>query len=201
MKISSIKQQVKRKDRYAIYIDGKYSFSLGELELINSKLKLGQELTSAELKDLQGRAKLDKAYDRALNYIAIRPRSRWEISDYLKRKKHDNKDIDFILNKLSDSGYVNDESFAQAWVSNRRLLKPISRRKLIMELRQKRVDSSIIEKVLADDETTDISTLQQVVEKKRRRYPDDIKLMRYLASQGYNYQDIKYALKAYTSDD
>ena len=44
MKITAIKQQVKRQDRYSIYGDGKYLFSFSESELLNSGIKIGQEL-------------------------------------------------------------------------------------------------------------------------------------------------------------
>ncbi len=196
MNITSIKQQVKRRDRYAIHVDGKYSFSLGELELINSGLRVGQEITKVELGKLEYKAKLDKVYDRALNYIAIRQRSQWEIEDYLKRKKYDPEEIENILNKLSGLGYVDDMAFARAWVSNRRLLKPISKRRLTQELRQKRVSSDIIDQVLAEDDTIEAEVLGELIAKKRQqsKYKEDLKLMLYLARQGYNYGDIKEAL-------
>lgn len=196
MKITSIKQQVKRRDRYAIHVDGKYSFSLGELELINSGLRVGQEITKVELGKLENKAKLDKIYDRTLNYIAIRQRSQWEIEDYLKRKKYDPEEIENILNKLSGLGYVDDMAFARAWVSNRRLLKPISKRRLTQELRQKRVSSDIIDQVLSEDDTIEAEVLSELIAKKRQqsKYKEDLKLMQYLARQGYNYGDIKEAL-------
>lgn len=194
MKITDIKRQVKRQDRYSIFIDGKYTFSFGESELLTSGLQVGAELSPDEVKKLKGRAVVDKAFDATIRYVAVRPRSRWEIESYLKRKKVEEPVAVQILNKLSDLNYVNDESFAQSWVNNRRLLKPMSRRKLTLELRQKRVDSQIIDKILSEDEVSDSDTLQQLVAKKRSKYPDDLKLMQYLARQGYNYQDIKSAL-------
>lgn len=64
MKITSIKQQVKRADRYSIYVDDKYSFSLSEQELLSIKIKVGQEVTKLELKELLNKAEDDKAYMR-----------------------------------------------------------------------------------------------------------------------------------------
>ncbi len=197
MKITDIKLQQKRKDRYAIYVDGKYSFSLGEMELLNSGLKIGQELTKEELDTLKDTAQVDKLYDRVLNYLAIRARSEWEIREYLKRKKSPTPLIERILSKLSNAGLVNDEAFARAWVGNRRLLKPTSKRRLIQELRQKRLDGDIIDKVLAEDETDELEVLRELVAKKRQqsRYQDNLKLMQYLSRQGYSYTDIKEALQ------
>jgi regulatory protein len=195
VKITDIKQQVKRQDRFAIYIDGKYALSFGQAEIMKLGLHIGDEFTKAELADLKKRAGEDKALDNAYRYIALRPRSQWELETYLKRKGVDEVATRNILNKLSESGLVDDEAFARAWVNNRRLLKSVSQRRLIQELRAKRVDSAVIDKVLAEDEVSDLDSLKQLVAKKRDRYKDDQKFMQYLARQGYNYSDIKQALE------
>jgi hypothetical protein len=36
MKITKISQQVQRKDRYSVYVDEKYSFSLSDYQLITA---------------------------------------------------------------------------------------------------------------------------------------------------------------------
>ena len=196
MKITAIKQQVKRQDRYSIYVDEKYLFSFSENELINSGLKKGQELTEQELLGLKDQAVLDKAYDRSLNLISHRPRSEWELRDYLKRKDYDEDVIAQTLEKLHERGYVNDLDFAQRWVATRRLLKPTSKRRLSQELRQKRISDDVITQVLEADETDERDVLKELVEKKRRqtKYQDDLKLMQYLARQGFDYGQIKDAL-------
>ncbi len=191
MKITVIKKQVKRSDRYSIYIDNKYAFSLSELELINSGLRLNQELSQEELKNLTETAKLDKAYDRVLNYVALRVRSEWELRDYLNRKGYEKETIDQTLDRLSKAGFVNDLNFAKAWVDNRRLLKSVSKRRLTQELRQKRVSNDVIEQVLSEDEADERQVLRELVERKRARYPDKLKFMQYLSRQGFNYDDIK----------
>lgn len=195
MKITDIKQQQRRTDRYSIYIDGKYVFSLGELELLNSGLRIGKELSNEELSGLKDTAKLDKAYDRALNYIAIRRRSEWEVREYLKRKEYDPEITEEILNRLSLKNYIDDAAFARAWVENRRLLKAVSKRRLQQELRAKRVSDDIIQQVVQGDETDERQVLRELVERKRSRYPDKLKLMQYLARQGYGYDDIKSVLE------
>ena len=134
MKITKISQQVKRADRFSVYVDEKYSFSVGENELIKLGLHSGKEISEAELANYKGESDLGKWFDRTLNLLSFRLRSEWELRDYLKRKKADPEIIEQILNKLSINGYVNDEQFARRWVENRRLLKPTSRRKLVMEL-------------------------------------------------------------------
>ncbi|MEK9195879.1 MAG: RecX family transcriptional regulator [Patescibacteria group bacterium] len=152
MKITDIKAQVKRNDRYSIYGDGKYVFSLSENELLNSGIKINQEYDGEELEKLHLTVVLDKAYDRSLNMISRRPRSIWEMRQYLKQKDYDDNVIDEILNKLSNRKYLDDEKFAEAWVRDRRALKKTSKRRLQQELRAKRVSDTVIQKVLAEDE-------------------------------------------------
>ncbi len=196
MKITDIKQQVKRADRYSIYVDGKYAFPLGETELLNVGLRIGQEFTELGLDELKSKAVIDKGYDRALNLIMRRPRSEWELRDYLKRKEYSPEAADQILNMLSNRGYVDDEDFATRWVESRRLLKATSKRRLIQELHQKRVADEIIQSVLEADETDEQQVLRDLIERKRKqtKYKDDLKLMQYLVRQGYNYSDIKEVL-------
>ena len=166
MKITSIRQQEKRKDRYSIFVDDKYVFSLSESALLEKRLASGQEIDKAKLKEFKKLSADDKAYGNALRYVTIRQRSTWEMDSYLRRKKVDEPVAKEIINKLSGIGLLNDESFAAAWVENRRLLKPTSQRKLIQELKVKRVPEDIISKVLAADETDELDTLRDVVAKK-----------------------------------
>lgn len=219
MKITKIGRQVKRQSRYSVFVDDKYSFSLSETQLADSGLHIGQELSAEEVKGYKGESELGKLYERTLNWLAIRPRSEWEIDSYLDRilyKKSSSykiaKNLQFglsdpedddqpaelkteIVDKLKHLGLLDDLAFARSWVDSRRLLKPISRKKLWVELKTKRVPADIIEQVLAEDETDELEVLKSLIERKSRQsqYADRQKLLAYLARQGYRYDDIKRA--------
>lgn len=196
LKVTDIKQQVKRQDRYSIFIDGKYSFSLSENELMQSGIRLNKEYTSAELEQLKQTAVMDKAYMRSLDMLSRRARSEWELRDYLRRKDYEQKIIDQIILRLKKLQYIDDYNFAKSWVDNRRLLKATSKRKLSQELKQKRVEQTVIDKVLSEDETNEKSVIKDLVVKKRTqsRYQDDQKLIAYLLRQGFSYSDVKEAI-------
>jgi regulatory protein len=163
--------------------------------LIESKLASGQEIDKSELKKLKKTAGLDKAYGNALRYVAMRPRSEWELQDYFRRKGIDEDAATQIANRLRSAGLLDDGAFARAWVANRRLLKSTSKRRLKLELKQKRIAEDIIDTVLQEDETDDRQALRELIEKKRARYPDEQKLMQYLARQGFSFDDIKASLQ------
>jgi regulatory protein len=197
MKITAIKQQERLKGRYSIYVDEKYAFSLSADALLEERLVAGQELDEAQLKAYKKLSTDDKAYGLALAYVVRRVRSHWELEDYFRRKGYDEALAGQIMEKLERLGFVDDLKFAEAWVRNRRLLKPVSKRRLSQELRQKRVADDIIEQALAEDEADETEVLRELIDRKRRqtRYRDPQKLMRYLAGQGFSYSDIKDALQ------
>lgn len=200
MKITQIKQQVKRPDRYSIYVDGKFAFGLSEAGLLSNGLASGQEISEEQFSVLKSNAATDKAYGNALRYVVMRPRSVWEMQQYFMRKKVDEPVAKEIIDRLLAIDLLDDRKFAEAWVANRRLLKPTSRRKLQLELRQKHVAGSIIDAVLAQEaedasELPDRTALAEIIAKKQARYPDQTKFMQYLARQGFGYDDIKRALQ------
>lgn len=199
MKITSIKQQVKQAGRYSIYVEGKYAFSLSADALIDSKLTNGQELTEKEVREYKQQSNNNKLYNLTLRYIAIRPRSKWEVKTYLERKNASPTLLTEILNKLSKIDLINDQKFAQAYVNDRRLLRPTSRRKMILELRKKHIADEVINKVLVDEsgQSEDFTALKDIIDRKRTqtRYKDELKLMQYLSRQGFGYGDIKAALQ------
>lgn len=222
MKVTKIQQQVKRSDRYSVYVDDVYTFSLSDFQLVGSGIYVGKEFTELELSNFLQESSFGKAYERALNYVMIRPRSKREIKDYLVRtflypkpkiytdksgmkhlkKQKVEKDqvaamIDRVMTRLNEKGYINDEYFARAWIGSRMLTKKSSKRKLEQELRAKSVDSEIIATLLQNYEETEIDNLKELIIKKRKltKYQDDIVLTKYLLRQGFSYNIIKNELE------
>lgn len=196
MKITAIKLQVRRQGRYSIFVEGKYSFSLSDMGLLDAKLVVGQELSQDNIGELKQASVDDKLYNLTLGYLAIRPRSEWEITTYLNRKGASPTLLNAILSKLSNVDLINDRKFAEAFIRDRRLLRSSSRRKLVLELRKKRVADNIIQEVVGNEPADEQTALSDIIARKRKqtRYQDELKLMQYLARQGFNYGDIKDAL-------
>jgi len=207
MKITGVTTQQKDKNRVNVMVDGKYRFSLDIFQYADLGLRVGQDYTDEELTALETESQFGKAYARALEYCLMRPHSAREMRDYLYRKTQDTRtktgevkkgvsaDITTrVFDRLSEKGYVDDEKFTRYWVENRRLTKGVSRRKLTAELKSKGIDSVIIERFLSESVRSDEDELQKIIAKKRARYPDEQKLMQYLARLGFGYDDIKRAL-------
>jgi len=196
--ITNLKQQVKNKDRVSVFVDRKYSFSLSSWQWAGAGIKVGDEVTEKQVEELKDSSEFGKLHDKALMWLMLRPRSAWELEDYLRRKSENEALRTAVANRLKEKKYIDDQDFAQRWVENRRLLKSVSKLKLKQELIKKRVPKEIIEDTLAADETDELEVLKVLVEKKRKisRYQDDQKLMAYLARQGFRYGAIKEAIEA-----
>ncbi len=196
--ITRITQQQRRKDRYSIYVDDKYRLSLSELELIDAALRSGDVVTEDRLEELQSTSEFGKALDRAYSYIALRPRSRWEVVTYLRGKKYDDEMIEQLAAELERRQLINDEDFANTWVEERLQFNPRSRQQLKAELMQKGIASDMIDKVLvAVGEGTEIEAVCTLIKTKRlmHRYDDQRKLIQYLGGKGFRYDTVKAALE------
>jgi regulatory protein len=213
MKITAISIQAKNKNRVNVMVEGVYRFSLDLYQVADLGIRTNKEYTEEELVALETESLFGKLYGRALEYCLMRPHSAKEVRDYLYKKTRDQRTKDGSIKKgipieitnrvferLVEKGYIDDEKFARFWIENRNVTKGTSQRKLTAELRSKGVSSAIIDTFLSESERTDESELQKIINKKRNRYPDDMKLMQYLARQGFSYDDIRQALSDTTED-
>lgn len=207
MKITAITTGKRDNNRVNVSVDGKYRFSLDLYQLTDLGIKVGNEYDEKELCRLEQESQFGKVYARSLEYCLIRPRSEMEIYQYLYRRTVarrtktgqlkegiDKSLIPRVIDRLKEKEYINDRKFAEYWVENRMLKKGISLRKLIAELRGKGVESSIIEEVMEATDRDDMTEIRKVIQKKRRLYSDEQKLMTYLARAGFSYDKIKQAL-------
>jgi regulatory protein len=190
-KVTRITEQVKNKDRISIYVDGVYSVSLTMSQLLDEKLKVGDDLSDQDIKRLHKLSDEGKLRMRTLEWLMIRPRSAKELHGYLRRKNLEPDQIDSWIDSMQKVGYQNDINFARWWAEQRRN-KQRSAGYIRQELRSKGVDQEIINTTLVENQTSDNDALKQLIEKKRRnvRYQDDKKLTEYLQRQGYRYSDI-----------
>lgn len=207
MIVTAIGIQARNKDRVNVSIDGKYRFSLDLFQVVELGIKVGKSYDEAELNALEQESQFGKLYGRALEYCLSRPHSAREVKDYLYRKTRPTRQkngelkagaapeiTNRVFERLVEKGYIDDRKFARFWVENRFVRKGISQRKLVAELMAKGVDSAIIQSELSQSSRSDESELDKIISKKRSKYPDEQKLIAYLARQGFSYDDIKSAL-------
>jgi regulatory protein len=148
--ITALEVQKRNKQRVSVYIDGEFAFGLSLMEA--ARLKKGQTLSEAEIAALRGEDDVLQAVDRAANFLSYRPRTVQELRRNLADKEIAPAVIDAAIERLTVLGYVDDAAFARFWVENRSQFKPLSKKALRFELRQKGVADSIIQDVLDESD-------------------------------------------------
>ncbi len=198
MKISEIKPQLKRADRFSIFINHKYSFSLSSEELLEAKLYVGLEISDADLAKFNKLAENSLVRAQCFRYLSYRLRSEWEMETYLKRKGYSQDIIKNTIDYFLARKLIDDQEFANRWIENRLLLKPTSINVLKQELKQKRIKSEFINQAIIEHEIDELQIIRQLIEKKRQqhKYQDDLKMMQLLARKGFSYDHIKRALNS-----
>lgn len=212
MKITGLSTQQKDPNRINVLVAGKFRFSLDISQVTDLGIRVGKEFSEEELDEFEVESQFGKLYGRALEYCIMRPHSAREVRDYLYRKTRTTRVrnkrtgevkerpgvsaelTERVFERLLDKGYIDDSKFTRWWVENRNIRKGTSRRKLQAELAAKGVSSIIIDEALSLTNRSDEEELAKIVNKKRAKYPDDQKLMQYLARQGFSYDDIKSVL-------
>jgi regulatory protein len=166
MQITALQQQATNAERTNIFADGQFLMGANALIVLQLGLKIGQELTSDLLAQLRQEEALQKAVDRALNYLSFRPRSREEVRRYLKQKETPVELIEVVMERLERMKLVDDASFASFWIENREHFSPRGARALKNELRMKGVEREVIEEAVTDDQ--DEERAMRAGEKKAR---------------------------------
>lgn len=194
MIITKISPAVKTQGRYNIFVDDQYSFSLDESQLVELKLKRGQEINEEILEKYKNESDFGKNYLRALDLISRRIRSEKEIRDYAWQKQWSPENLERVIERLYQNNYLDDERFAKSFIASR-ASRAISLKKLRVDLVKKGINKDIIDKALEEDENfSENESLKKVILKKRSHYDDDRKLIAYLMRQGFLYDDINNCL-------
>jgi regulatory protein len=121
------------------------------------------------------------------------PKTRQQLADLLERRGVPEDAAVTVLDRLVEIGLIDDEAFAEAWVSSRQAGRGLARRALKAELRAKGVDDDVaataVEAVDDDDERV---TARRLVERKLPsmqrldRTTATRRLMGMLARKGYS---------------
>lgn len=157
-----------------------------------------------------------KLYNYGINRLSVRDYGRNELARKMARFQQDVDMINKALDKLEEQGYLSDE---RRTIS---LLNQFSGRESINKTKnriyQKGLSRDLVEEVIEnrtvtlqdDEESPELITASELIEKKFKNFDhekDDLqktkeKMIRFLASKGFKYDDIKKAMsKFFNMDD
>jgi len=152
------------------------------------------------------KSEFEKGKQIAYRFLSYRPRSKKEVERKLKEKKISGENISSIISLLEKNHYLNDREFTLNWVKYRMENRPLGRRSLEYELREKGVDSEIIKDSLDEVYTGEFDEYEVAVrlaEKKisslnKRKIEDNVikrRLFSYLQRKGFSYDTIERVIE------
>ena len=209
MIISDIQPQKKRKNRFSIYIDGKYAFSLDFNTLKKNILHVGDEITLKEIDLLKKKDEFWRARDYALSLISYRMRSERELKQRLRHKGYAFSTVGEVIVFLKRIGIVDDRKFAEDWVNSTLEHRPMGRFRVRFELRKRGVNDNIIDE-LCDKVFTEGKEEELILKasekklKSLRDYPPELRVKRlisFLKGRGFEYESIHRVTKEIFSED
>lgn len=140
--------------------------------------------------------KLDASelFDYALKTLGARAYSSSELRQKLLRRAADEQDIDGVMSKLKEYGYLNDRRFAESFTTTRRDDRGQGQMRVLRDLRQRRVAPKLAEQVVkqAYEEADEVKMIEEWLARKYR----SVNLGEYLQEEKHlasAYRRLRYA--------
>ncbi len=195
--ITQLKIQSKDKNRVNLYLDNKFFCGLDLETTIKYSLKVGTIISEEKLVEIQLESEKQSAYIKALKLVSTRYKTQREVEKYLYEKGYVSQVIYYVLSKLLEYHYIDDERYVNSFVASHK--NTCGKLKLKQQLLQKGVSENLINIALEDEEFDQSDEIQKLAEKYMKSKEDTkenyIKLFRYLMSKGFEYDEIKKSLK------
>ena len=139
----------------------------------------------------------ERVFQRAAKLLAAKQRSVAELREKLSTTRGATKaNVDEVIARLSEYGYLDDAKFAQSYASLRLRERPIGRRRLERDLWLKKVDKQTAETALDEvfDATPESDLIDRAIAKrvrlrgKPKTREDAKKLFDHLLRQGFEFE-------------
>jgi regulatory protein len=112
----------------------------------------------------------DKLLNVALRALSGRAHSSGELREKLRRRAENNEDVDAVLAKLKESGYLNDRHFAESYAAARLQNQGLGKIRVLRDLRQRRVAPKLAEQVTEQtyEKTNEADLIEEFLRRKFR---------------------------------
>ena len=198
--ISNVNQKNKKNKRYYVEttLDNYY---LDEDTIVNYFITKGKIYKEDEFKEILYKAKVSEGFNKALNYLARAKKSTYEIKEYLRKSKwdFDNNQIEEIINKLKEYGYLNDYDYALSVLNTYGSVKgpKYIEQKLISKRIHQNIIKDVISKFICEDEKALAMAL--LIQKnndfdKQPMIKQKTKIYNRLLSKGFSVSSSTYAI-------
>lgn len=148
-----------------------YEFTVHEESILDYRLVVGKELDKSTFRKLEASKDYDKAYGYTFSILARRMYTEKEIRQKLLQRETAQNVIEEVVTKLVKIGLLNDEVYARTYIENQVSGGKKSRNRIISDLREKGVATSIIDDLVdLFDQESELALIWREIEKAYHRY-------------------------------
>ncbi|AFS78768.1 regulatory protein RecX [Gottschalkia acidurici 9a] len=188
IKITRIERQKNNKERYSIYINEEYGFSVHEDILVRYTLAKGMELEKEFIDEVLRKEEQSQANNYALRLLSYKMRTEKEIWNRMIEKEYPREVIEATIDYLKELKYIDDEEYTRKFIKDKVNLKNIGKERIKRELFNKGIDSKTVNielEELVDDEEQYDKAMEIAVKKLNTTYKNDDKNARYRKLGGF----------------
>lgn len=142
-----------------------------------------------------------QAFVKLQSWCAYRERSHYEVKNKLYSHGLYSSEVDQVMVKLIEQNFLNEERYAMAFVSGKFRIKGWGKKRIERELKAQKIGDYLIRKAMKQIEDGDYEkTLNTLAKKKwdmvkdRESLKKMGKVVKFLMSKGYDFEDSKKAV-------
>ncbi|MDQ0256880.1 regulatory protein [Evansella vedderi] len=210
--ITKISVAKRNKGRFHIYLDKgegeEYAFTVSEDVLVKRQLIKGRKLTEKEIEAIREEDVLDKAFQKALNFLSYRMRSKKEVLQYLKDQEVQQEEASQLLDRLKDLNLLDDQMFAAAFVRTKKNTQKKGPLIIEQELYEKGISQRMIDKAMEEYPVEEqLNNAMNAASKKLSSYKSEAhrqkkqKLGQFLMQRGFTSSVVQQAVEESMKDN
>src|SRR6056297_435151 len=113
--LTAIEQQKKDSKRFSLFINNKFAVGISLNTFEHFDLSKGQRLNRKLIDDICVYEEINKARNKALQYIAKKMRSSFEVQQKLRQVGYPLSVIEGIVQEFRDKQYIDDRDYAETF--------------------------------------------------------------------------------------
>lgn len=201
--ITKITQQKKNGERYNIFLDNQYAYSVHESVLVKYGLTKGKVLDEWTIDDMVYADEVSRAFHRALHFLSFQMRSESEVKKKLLEAGYGNAVIAEAIVKLKELNFLDDRAFSEALLRTKKNTSAQGPKAIQQALQKKGIDSETQQQVLASykkeeqlELATKLATKAAAANQKIPPAQLKQKIQQALLRKGYSFSIIQEAIAA-----
>ena len=164
------KELTRKKQKNKVTLEDGEAILVSNEELLRYHITVGEAYSPAEWEALLQNIRLQRAYEKGLDFVLFRKNTRWELMGKLKANGFSTEETEQALQRLEENDYVNDLRYTQSYVRQHIEDVYTTTEQMKQALLKKGVSHVIIETVLSDFEETEEDAMEKLKQYIYKKY-------------------------------